>query len=104
MTLHSIRIAPRAGLTLALALLSVLILAGTAHATATFPLTEGFRNTTVGPEWKSSGSAALTASADGEGNGWLRLTGAVNAQFGSMVNDNAFDSSRGVLAEFEYAT
>jgi hypothetical protein len=102
---RSFRLAPRAGLTLvcgALALLSVLILTSSAQATAAFPITEGFRNTTVGPEWKSSGSTALTATAPG--NGWLRLTGAVNNQFGAMVNDNAFDSNRGVLAEFEYAT
>lgn len=75
-----------------------------AHAAATFPITERFQNSTVGPEWKSSGSATLTAPTDGEGNGWLRLTDAVNTQFGSIVNDDEFDSSRGVLAEFSYAT
>jgi Bacterial lectin len=90
----------------ALAFVSVLALTCTtaAHAAATFPITEQFNNSTVGPDWLSSGSTVLTAPTDGEGNGWLRLTGAVNNQFGSIVNDNEFDSSRGVLAEFSYAT
>ena len=78
--------------------------ATSARAAATFPITERFTNSTIPPEWKSSGSTTLTAPVDGEGNGWLRLTDAVNTQFGSIVNDNAFDSSRGVLAEFSYAT
>jgi outer membrane protein OmpA-like peptidoglycan-associated protein len=69
-----------------------------------FPITESFRNSTAGPDWKSGGSAALTAGTDGEGAGWLRLTGAVNNQFGVMVDDAAFPSTNGILAEFEYAT
>ena len=88
----------------AFALLCGALVPSVAHAVPTFPIREGFRNSTVGTEWHLNGSAALTAPTDGEGNGWLRLTGTVNNQVGVIVNDNAFDSDRGVLAEFEYAT
>lgn len=80
-----------------------------AHAnTPPFPLTESFSHTTADPAWNFGGTvgdpAQLTAAADGDGSGWLRLTGATNDRSGYAFNDTAFPSSNGVLAEFSYAT
>jgi outer membrane protein OmpA-like peptidoglycan-associated protein len=76
-----------------------------ANAAGPFPITESFRNTTTDPNWVLSGSSALTANTgDAPGNGWLRLTGAVNTQFGVARNTQAFPSTNGILAEFQYAT
>ncbi|WP_205696903.1 Ig-like domain-containing protein [Conexibacter sp. SYSU D00693] len=83
---------------------ALLLLAPAKVLAATFPITESFRNTTMQPGWNLGGNASLTAnSGDGNGNGWLRLTGAVNNQFGVANLNDAFPSNNGVLAEFEYA-
>jgi outer membrane protein OmpA-like peptidoglycan-associated protein len=97
---------PRARTTGLAALLLIIVgfvMAQSAHA-GIFPITESFRNTTVGTDWHITSPAHLTAGSDGEGNGWLRLTDAVNNQFGSVVDDAAFPSNNGILAEFEYST
>lgn len=85
------------------------LMAPRAHAnTPPFPLTESFSHTTADPAWNFGGTtgdpATLTAATDGDGNGWLRLTSAVNNRSGYVFNDTAFPSSNGVLAEFSYAT
>ncbi len=65
------------------------------------------------PSWTIQGSAWLTAAGrasppaaalDLPGEGWLRLTDAVNRQKGSAVYNNAFSSADGVVVDFEYAT
>lgn len=95
---------------LALALVALLgLTAPRAHAnTPPFPLTESFSHTTADPAWNFGGTAGdpaqLTAATDGDGNGWLRLTSAVNNRSGYAFNDTAFPSTNGVLAEFSYAT
>jgi outer membrane protein OmpA-like peptidoglycan-associated protein len=86
----------------------LLLLVGFAFAQSAqagvFPITENFRNTTMGSDWHTGGSAGLTAGADGQGNGWMRLTSATNDQFGYVLDDASFPSNNGILAEFEYAT
>jgi hypothetical protein len=67
-------------------------------------MTEGFHNSTVDTSiWHIGGSAALTAEGDGEGNGWLRLTPAINNRFGYAYNSTAFPSTDGLLVDFDYA-
>ncbi len=75
-----------------------------ASAAPPFPITESFTRSTTEAGWTRGGAATLTAPADGEGNGWLRLTPAQQGQFGYVFNDVAFPSTNGVLAEFDYAT
>lgn len=76
----------------------------TAWAVGPFPITETFRSTTLGTDWRIGGDAALTAPADGNGNGWLRLTPIATNKFGYVHNERSFPSSDGILAEFRYAT
>jgi hypothetical protein len=79
-------------------------LAGVAHATDPFPITETFTHATFGsPEWHSGGTAELTAGLEGEANGWLRLTKAEESKFGYVFYNEAFPSTDGALVEFEYA-
>ena len=65
------------------------------------------------PDWTIRNYAWLTAAGrvtppaaalDPAGQGWLRLTDALNGQTGSAVNNHAFSSKDGLQAEFEYAT
>ncbi|MDE3070594.1 MAG: hypothetical protein KGJ43_07685, partial [Acidobacteriota bacterium] len=80
-----------------------LALAGASSALAgPFPIEETFTNATFGnANWKKGGSAELTATEPG--NGWLRLTKAEGSKFGYAYYNEAFPSTNGVLAEFEYA-
>jgi uncharacterized repeat protein (TIGR01451 family) len=90
-------------LLLALGLLA-LVQARPANAqAATFPIIQDFRSTTA-PGWLLSGTAELTANADGAGNGWLRLTSASNNQAGAAIYDTAFPSTDGIVVRFTYAT
>lgn len=94
-----------------LALLMALSLAGLgcahvspARANDPFPIEEGFEHGAFGgSQWRSGGSAELTAGVDGEGNGWLRLTKAEASEFGYVYYNEAFPSTDGALVEFEYA-
>ena len=80
--LRSRLVRPRSALIgLAVVALS-LATAPASFATNPFPITESFTHTSLGSGWNMGGSAALTASTDGDGSGWLRLTGATNTQFG----------------------
>lgn len=90
-------------LLLALGLLA-LVQARPAHAqAATFPIIQDFRSTTA-PGWLLSGTTALTANADGAGNGWLRLTSASGNRAGTAIYDTAFPSTDGIVVRFSYAT
>ena len=88
---------------LLISLFLVLLAAAPAQASGPFPITENFKNSTMGVGWQTSGTAALTAPTDGEGNGWMRLTPAVNASSGSVRLTQSFPSADGVLAEFDFA-
>jgi outer membrane protein OmpA-like peptidoglycan-associated protein len=89
--------------TFLISLFLVLLAAAPAQASGPFPITESFSNSTTGAGWQTSGTAALTAPSDGEGNGWMRLTPAVNASSGSVRLTQSFPSADGVLAEFDFA-
>jgi outer membrane protein OmpA-like peptidoglycan-associated protein len=83
-----------------ISLILVLVAAVPAQASGPFPVTETFRGTSMGPGWVTSGTAALTGPA---GDGWMRLTPAVNSSSGSVRLTDSFPSDRGVLAEFDFA-
>ncbi len=74
-----------------------------ARSPTTFPIVQTFRNTTV-PGWNTYGNAALTASSDGAGQGWLRLTSSATNQAGSAIYNTAFPSTDGIVVRFTYAT
>ncbi len=76
--------------------------AGAAHA-GTFPVIESFENSTA-PGWVLGGNAVLTATTEGEGNGWLRLTPAQTSKSGYAFYDEAFSSSQGIVIDFDYAS
>src|ERR1700742_941880 len=86
-----------------ISLFLVLLAAAPAQASGPFPITENFKNSTMGAGWQTSGTAALTAPPDGEANGWMPLTPAVNASSGSVRLTQSFPSADGVLAEFDFA-
>jgi hypothetical protein len=76
----------------------------TAAAAAPFPIEESFQNKAFGSaNWRRGEAAELTAPKDGEGKGWLRLTPAEANKFGFVYYNEAFPSTNGVQAEFEYA-
>ena len=53
--------------------------------------------------WVLGGSAVLTSGgADPDGQGWLRLTGVGNDEFGYAYYDTDFHSSYGIVVSFEY--
>ena len=81
-------------------ILAFLAVTAPAEASGPFPITETFRGTTMQPGWVTSGTAALNGPA---GDGWMRLTPAVNASSGSVRLTQAFPSADGVLAEFDFA-
>ncbi len=74
-----------------------------AQSTVSFPVTQTFR-TSAAPGWQLLNNASLTASSDGAGNGWLRLTSVANDQKGTAILNTPFSSSAGVLVRFTYAT
>ncbi len=86
-----------------ISLVLILLAAAPAQASGPFPITENFTNSTMGAGWQTSGTAALTAPTDGEGNGWMRLTPATNNSSGSVRLTQSFPSTDGVLAEFDFA-
>jgi uncharacterized repeat protein (TIGR01451 family) len=74
-------------------------------AAAQYSVSESFRNATA-PGWVPGGSARLTAAApaiDAAGDGWLRLTDAVDEQAGFIHFDTAIPAAQGFHIEFEYA-
>ena len=88
---------------LALGLLA-LVQARPANAqAATFPIIQDFRSTTA-PGWVLSGSTVLTATTEGAGNGWLRLTSASAYQAGTAIYNTDFPSTDGIVVRFSYAT
>ena len=66
-------------------------------------LSQLFRNDTASG-WTIFGDAKLTSnSEDPSGQGWLRLTPAINSKAGSAIYDTAFSSSKGLNITFDYA-
>ena len=75
------------------------------NVNAQFTISESFKNRTANNSVVLGGSpsAYLTSgSADGQGNGWLRLTNAIVNQKGYAYIDKSFPSSLGVFVDFEY--
>ena len=74
-------------------------------ADAQYPVTESFRNAEA-PNWTMVTPARLTAAApanDAVGQGWLRLTDAVDGQGGYAYFNLPIPASQGMHIEFEYA-
>ena len=77
------------------------ILPGVANADG-LPVFESCKNETM-PGWVLGGSAVLTSgNPDPDGEGWLRLTGIGDNEFGYAYYDTEFHSSYGIVVSFEY--
>jgi hypothetical protein len=91
----------------AFAVIGILAMLPAMHAGAQSPLQPAgrFRSAKPDPGWSFGGTPALTApGADPEGNGWLRLTGAINNTSAIALNTGAsFNLARGVTISFNYA-
>ncbi len=74
-------------------------------AKAQFPYYETFKHSNA-PGMVIGGSARLTAAAglDAEGEGYLRLTDAVNANVGYIYSQKTFPSYYGITASYEFFT
>ena len=77
------------------------ILPGVAVADG-LPVFEACMDDTM-PGWVLGGSTVLTSGGvDPAGQGWLRLTGIGNNEFGYAYYDTDFHSSYGIVVSFEY--
>ncbi len=72
--------------------------------TATFPITESFRYSTLADGWILGDDASLTAltGVDPNGDGWLRLTTKEYNKKGYAIYDRSFESTNGLAITFEY--
>lgn len=71
---------------------------------AQFKLEQTFRDSTA-TGWTTSGSAYLTApSVDAVGDGWLRLTNAINAEQGQGLSTASFSSNTAVVLKFSFVS
>jgi hypothetical protein len=82
----------------------LIIAAGAAPALAsTTYISEGFTNTTASG-WVFTSQASLTANSgiDSDGQGWLRLTDALNSQTAFVYYDTPISTEAGLVVSFDF--